>query len=120
MTEKAPRSRNSQAWKVGQLVFTGGCLGRDSKTGEFAGSDVVSQAKQALENLRAVLETAGTSLDNAIKITVYLRDVKDMAAFNEVYYSYFGQNPPARVGIQAGALGVGVQCEFDCVAFVPE
>ena len=121
-TDKAPRARipNSQATRFGQLVFTSGSVGRDPGTGQMAGTDIKSQAQQVMENLKAILEAAGTSLDNVLKATCYLRDIGDFAGFNEVYFSYFTSNQPARTCTQAGALGSGVLVEVDMVACIPD
>jgi len=119
-TDRAPRSKNSQAVKVGHLLYTGGQLGRNPKTGKYVGSDITSQARQAIENLKVVLAAAGTSLENVVKVTVFVRDLEDMPAFNEVYYEYFTANPPARTGVQVAGLAAGALCEFDAVAVIPE
>ncbi len=121
-TDKAPRpiAPISQATRFGQLVFTAGMGGRDPKTGQLAGPDVQSQARQIFENMNAVLEAAGTSLANVLKLTCFLSDINDMKAFNEVFTSYFPDNRPARTGVQVAKLGAGMVVEIEAIACIPD
>ena len=91
----APGGHYSQGMSWGNLVFTAGQGGKNPATGVMA-PDIRSQTRQALENVKAILEEAGTSLDNALKATVFLRDMNDFAAMNEVYSTYFPKDPPVR------------------------
>ncbi len=91
----APGGHYSQGMKWGNLVFTAGQGGKNPATGEMA-PDIKGQTRQALENIKASLEEAGTSLDNCLKATVFLRDFNDFSAMNEVYATYFPKDPPVR------------------------
>jgi 2-iminobutanoate/2-iminopropanoate deaminase len=108
------------AVRFGNLVFTSGMIGRDPSTGEMAGSDIQAQARQTMRNLQTVLETAGTSLDHALKVTAFVADLDERPAFNEVYREFFQVEPPARTCIQGGRLGDGVLVEVEVVAGIPE
>lgn len=90
----------SQAVKIGNLVFTSGQLPLDPVTGELIGDDVKKATERSLENAKAILEAAGTSLDNAIKTTVFVKNMSDFAAINEVYAKYFKKDMPARSCVQ--------------------
>ncbi|HTZ40553.1 MAG TPA: RidA family protein [Syntrophales bacterium] len=105
-TPNAPKAIGpySQAVKWGDLLFVSGMLGMDPKTGEFAGPDIEAQAIRILENLKAVIEAAGMSLQNVLKSTVFLKEMNDFAKFNEIYGRYFPQNPPARETVQVARL----------------
>ena len=108
------------AVRFGNLVFTSGMIGRDPATGEMAGRDIRSQARQTMRNLQAALEAAGTSLDQALKVTAFVADLDERPAFNEVYREFFQMEPPARTCIQGGRLGDGVLVEVEVVAGIPE
>jgi 2-iminobutanoate/2-iminopropanoate deaminase len=105
-TPDAPKAIGpySQAVRFGDLLFVSGTLGMNPKTGEFAGAGIEAQAVQVLENLKAIVEAAGMSLQNVLKTTVFLRDMNDFAAFNEIYSRYFAEAPPARETVQAAKL----------------
>jgi 2-iminobutanoate/2-iminopropanoate deaminase len=107
------------AVRYGELVFTSGMIGRDPTTGELVAGDIRAQAQQTMDNLREVLQAAGTSLDLALKVTAFLADLEDRPAFNEVYREYFTEDPPARTCIQGGRLGEGVLVEVEVIAGVP-
>lgn len=102
----APRAIGpySQAVRYGDLLFVSGTLGMNPKTGELAGAGIEAQAVQVLENLKAIIEAAGMSLQNVLKSTVFLKDMNDFAAFNEIYSRYFPEAPPARETVQAARL----------------
>jgi 2-iminobutanoate/2-iminopropanoate deaminase len=105
-TPNAPKAIGpySQAVRYGDLLFVSGMLGMDPKTGEFAGSDIERQAVQVLENLKAVIDAAGMSLQNVLKSTVFMKDMNDFAKFNEIYGRYFTDAPPARETVQVARL----------------
>jgi 2-iminobutanoate/2-iminopropanoate deaminase len=105
-TPNAPKAIGpySQAVRYGDLLFVSGMLGMDPKTGEFTGPDIEKQAMQVLENLKAVIEAAGMSLQNVLKSTVFLKDMNDFAKFNEIYGRYFVDAPPARETVQVARL----------------
>lgn len=99
----------------GATLYCSGQLGLIPETGELA-QGVEAQAKQALENLGAVLQAAGMTYANVVKTTVFLADIGDFAAINEVYATYFAENPPARSCVQAGALPKGGLFEIEVIA----
>jgi 2-iminobutanoate/2-iminopropanoate deaminase len=115
---KAPKAIGpySVATRFGELVFTAGQAGLVPETMELIPGGIAAETRQTLTNLKHVLEAAGTSLENALKTTVYLRDMADFAAMNAVYSEFFGPNPPARTTIQAAALPKGAAVEIDVVA----
>jgi 2-iminobutanoate/2-iminopropanoate deaminase len=119
-TENAPGAIGpySQAVKTGNLVFCSGQIPIDPVTGEFVSPDVAEQTEQVLKNLSAVLEAAGSSLNNVVKTTVFLADMNDFAAMNEVYGRYFSDNKPARATVQAARLPRDARVEIECIAIV--
>lgn len=109
----------SQAVVAGGFVHCSGQIALDPKTGDLVAGDVQVQARRALDNLGAVLAAAGSSFARVVKCTVYLQDMGDFAALNEVYGTYFtGEEPPARACVAAAGLPRGVDVEIDCVALV--
>ncbi len=119
-TENAPGAIGpySQAVKTNGLVFCSGQIPIDVATGEFVSETVAEQTEQVLKNLSAVLEAAGTSLNNVVKTTVFLMDMADFAAMNEVYAKYFSENKPARATVQAAGLPRGARVEIECIAVI--
>lgn len=117
-TEKAPRAIGpySQAVVAGGFVFASGQIPLDPQTGEFVAGGVAEQTEQVLINLIAVLEAAGSSLDQVVKTTVFLADMKDFAAMNEVYGRYFSAEPPARATVEAARLPRDARVEIEAVA----
>jgi len=118
VTEKAPKPVGpySQAVIEGDFIFVAGQGCIDPLTGTPERGDVRSETKRTFENLRAILQAAGASLDDVVKCNVYLRDINDFAAMNEVYATYFTAPFPARTTIQAGALPGGIAVEIECIA----
>jgi 2-iminobutanoate/2-iminopropanoate deaminase len=109
----------SHAVRAGELLFCSGQIPLDPGTGEIVGSSAAEQARQCLENLSSVCLEAGTSLERAARLTVYMTDLDDFAAVNEVYGSFFaGGEPPARVAIGVSALPRGAQVEIDAIIAV--
>lgn len=108
----------SQAIKAGGFVFTSGQIPLDPGTGEMVKGDVKEQTRRVLENLKAVLSAAGSSLDRAVKATVYLADMGDFAAFNEAYAEYFQATKPARSTVQAARLPKDAKVEIDLIAAI--
>ncbi len=108
----------SQAIVAGTLVFTAGQVGLDPKTGNLVAGDVATQTARAMENVQAVLEAAGASLHSVVKTTVYLADMGDFAAMNEVYGRYFGDHKPARSTVQAARLPKDALVEIDTIAVI--
>ena len=117
-TDQAPKAIGpySQAIKVGNLVYTAGQISIDPKTGNFVAGGINEQTRQVLENLRAVLAAAGSSLDQVVKATVFLRNIGDFAAMNEVYAEYLGDAKPARSTVAVAELPRGALVEIDLVA----
>lgn len=117
-TEAAPGAIGpySQAIKVNGMVFCSGQIPIDPSTGQFASEDVTGQTEQVLKNLSAVLEASGSSLEHVVKTTVFLADMNDFAAMNEVYGKFFSANKPARATVQAARLPRDARVEIECIA----
>jgi len=118
VTDKAPKPVGpySQAIVEGDFIFVAGQGPINPLTGKLELADARSETKRVFENMRAILEAAGSSLDHVVKCNVYLRDINDFAAMNEVYATYFSAPFPARTTIQAGALPGGIAVEIECIA----
>ena len=116
-TPDAPKAIGpySQAVRYGDLLFVSGMIALDPGTGEMAGADIEAQAVQVLENLKAIVEAAGMSLQNVLKSTVFLRDMNDFAKFNEIYGRYFAEAPPARETVQVARLPRDAAIEISVV-----
>ncbi len=120
-SDEAPKAIGpySQAVRAGSFVFLSGQIPLDYKTGEMVGaSDVRAQAKQVMENLQAVLQAGGASFARVVKTTIYLKDLGDFGAVNEVYGHYFPAAPPARATVQVAGLPRGALVEIDAIAVV--
>lgn len=119
-TENAPGAIGpySQAVKTGNMVFCSGQIPIDPATGSFVSDDVAEQTEQVLKNLSAVLEAAGSDLGKVIKTTVFLADMNDFAAMNDVYARYFSENKPARATVQAARLPRDARVEIECIALI--
>lgn len=118
-TEKAPAAIGPYSQGIewdSKLVFSSGQIPLDPKTGQLVEGDVKAQTRQALDNLKAVLEAGGSNLKKVIKCTVFLADMKDFAAMNEVYAEYFPQNPPARSAFQVARLPKDAKVEIEAIA----
>lgn len=117
-TEKAPGPVGpySQAVIASNLLFTAGQVGLDPQTGKVVAGGIAAQTSQALQNLQAVLEAAGSRLDQALKTTVFLADMDDFASMNEAYKSFFKKDPPARSTVQAARLPLDALVEIELVA----
>jgi 2-iminobutanoate/2-iminopropanoate deaminase len=116
-TEKAPAAIGpySQAIVCGDMLFTSGQIAIDPAVGDIVAKDVVGQTEQVMKNLTAVLQAAGTTMENAVKTTCFLADIADFAAFNEVYGRYF-TSKPARSCVAAKALPKGALVEVEVIA----
>jgi len=117
-TNKVPPAKVplSQAIKVGGWVFASGQLGMDPKTGRLAEGGIGPETRQVCENLRAVLEAAGSSLEDVAKVTIYLADLAELMAMNAVFSEYFPKDPPARTTFQAAGLVAGARVEIEAMA----
>jgi 2-iminobutanoate/2-iminopropanoate deaminase len=118
-SEKAPKAIGpySQAVKVGGFIFTSGQIPVDPATSTLVQGDIQAQARQVFANLSAVLEAAGASFSDVVKTTVFLKDMNDFAAVNEVYASYFAGDFPARSCVQVAKLPRDVGIEIEMVAY---
>jgi len=118
VTDGAPQAIGpySQAITTNGLIFTAGQIALDPQRMELVGKTTAEQTEQVLKNLRAVLEAAGARLDDVVKTTVYLADMADFPAMNEVYGRHFGTHKPARSTVQAAALPKGARVEIDVIA----
>jgi 2-iminobutanoate/2-iminopropanoate deaminase len=108
----------SPAIVAGNFVFTSGSIGIDPKTGQMVGPGFEEQAEQVLVNLEAVLEAAGSDTSRVVKTTVFLADMNDYPAMNEVYRRHFKQDPPARSAIQVAKLPANARIEIEAVALL--
>ncbi len=117
-TDKAPGAIGpySQAVKAGGMVFCSGQIPLDPATGEFVSDDVSEQTEQVLKNLGEVLAAAGSSFENVVKTTIFLADMNDFTAVNQVYGRYFSDNKPARATVQAARLPRDAKVEIECIA----
>ena len=118
VTEGAPKAIGpySQAIRANGFVFCSGQIALDPATNQLIQGDVVAQTDRILKNLTAVLQQAGSSLDKAVKTTVFLKNMGDFAAMNEAYAKYFTSNPPARSTVEAARLPREVLVEIDVIA----
>ncbi len=120
-TDKAPKAIGpySQAVRTDSMIYTAGQLGLDPATGEFVPGSVEEQTRQSLTNLKNILEAAGSSMENVVKTTVFLKDMNDFPKMNAVYAEFFGQNPPARSTVAVAGLPKGGLVEIEVVALIP-
>ena len=110
----------SQAVRIGNLLYTAGQIALVPGAGKLAPGAVAEQTRQVMNNLEAVLTAAGTNFDNVIKSTVFLQDMGDFTAMNEVYGQAFSQDPPARSTVAVAALPLGALVEIELIALIPE
>jgi len=118
-TEKAPAAIGpySQAIRMGNMVFLSGQIPLHPVTGEMVKGDIKAQTRQVLENVKCILEAAGSSLDQVAKTTIFMKDLNDYAAVNAVYQEFFPNKPPARAAIQAARLPRDAGVEIETIAF---
>lgn len=119
-TDDAPAAIGpySQATIHNGIVYCSGQIGLVPGTGDFVGDDVESQAKQVMKNLKAVLNEAGTDFDKVLKCSIFLADMDDFAAVNEIYGEYFPENPPARETVAVKTLPKNCKVEVGCIAHI--
>lgn len=110
----------NQGIRAGNLLFISGQLGLDMKNGEIPYGDVEAQARNVLNNLETIAQAGGSSLANALKVSVYLTNMGDFEKMNAVYASFFPENPPARVCVEVSALPKGVEVEMDVICLCNE
>ena len=114
-----PTAPYSQAIKVGNVVYLSGVCGDDPQTNEIMGSgDIKIETKYAMENLRNTVEAAGGTIDDIVKVNVYINDINKMSDFNEIYVNYFTSELPARIAMQVAAFAGGANLEIDAVAII--
>jgi len=117
-TNEAPAAIGpySQAVRSGNFLFCSGQIPLDAKTGQIVSGDIAAQTRRVLDNIAAVLQAEGITFDNVVNTTIFLTDLGDFQTVNEIYGSYFKQNPPARSTVQVSALPKGVNVEIEIIA----
>lgn len=122
-TDQAPKAIGPYSQGIvtsaSRLVFTAGQVPLDPATGKLIEGDIGAQTRRVFENIRAVLNAAGSDLEHIVKTTVFLADMNDFAAMNEVYATFFPGEPPARSAVQAAKLPAGARIEIETIAIVP-
>ncbi|MFZ0391639.1 MAG: Rid family detoxifying hydrolase, partial [Calditrichia bacterium] len=108
----------NQAVVVGSLIFTAGQIPLDPATGKLESGDIAKQTRLVIQNIEAVLKAAGSNLGQVVKNTVYLKNMNDFAAMNEVYAQFFNENSPARSAVEVARLPKDVLVEIDCIALI--
>ncbi|NMB89971.1 MAG: RidA family protein [Chloroflexi bacterium] len=118
LAENAPKAIGpySVGVQAGQFIFTSGQIGIDPQSGAIVAGGIEAETRQALVNLRSILEAAGSSLDDVVKATVFLQDINDFNRMNGVYAEFFNENPPARSAFQVAALPKGAMVEIEAIA----
>lgn len=118
-TDKAPAAVGPYVQAIGteQFVFTSGQIPLNPETGELV-TEISAAARQVLNNIKAILEESGSSIDKVIKCTVFLADINDFAAVNEVYKEFFAEHKPARSALQVAALPLGAALEIEAIASI--
>ncbi len=121
-TDKAPKAMGPYSQGIvadcGKMIFTAGQTGVDPKTGNFVSGGVREQTRQVLRNIQAVLEAEGAGLRDVVKTTVFLKDMNDFAAMNEIYATFFSEMPPARSTVQAARLPKDALVEIETIALL--
>lgn len=108
----------SEAVRVGHMLYLSGQLGYDAKTSKLVEGGIAGETRKTLENIKATLEKHGSSMAEVVKCTVFLADINEWAAMNEVYVTYFPTNPPARSALGSSGLALGARTEIECIATV--
>lgn len=119
-TDKAPAAVGpySQGVKAENIIYTSGQLPIDPSTGELSKGDIQKETRLCLENIKAVLETAHATVEDLVKITVFVTDINDFSKINEVYQEFFGEHKPARSLVQVSALPKGANIEIEGIAII--
>lgn len=119
-TSNAPKPIGpyNQAAGFGNLIFTCGNIALDSVTGEMETGGIQAETEKSIENMKAILEEAGSDLSKVLKTTVFLKNMSDFVAFNEVYAKYFSDNSPARSAVEVVALPKNALIEIECIAYI--
>jgi 2-iminobutanoate/2-iminopropanoate deaminase len=118
-TKKAPQAIGpySQAIKFNNIIFVSGQIAINPENNQFLDGDITIQTKRVIDNIKAILEDAGSSLEKVLKVTVFIRDIRDFDQVNEVYAKYFGTSLPARAFIEVGNLPKSAKIEMEAIAF---
>jgi len=118
LTDRSPKPIGpySQAIRTNGFLYVSGQVALDPKTGEFVGTDIRQQTERTLENIKGILEAAGSNLHHVVKTTVFLKDMNDLAAMNEAYAKYFNLAPPARSTVQVARLPKDALVEIEVIA----
>jgi 2-iminobutanoate/2-iminopropanoate deaminase len=121
-TDEAPAAIGpySQAVRTGRFLFCSGQIPLDPKSGEIVAGDITAQTRRVLDNIAAVLRAEGLSFDNVVKTTIFLTNLGDFQTVNQIYGSYFKQNPPARSTVQVAGLPKGANVEIEVIAAAGE
>lgn len=119
-TNKAPQAIGpySQAVAYNDVMYCSGQIGIDPETGDMAGDDVETQARQVMKNLQCVLEEAGSGFDSVLKCSIFMADMDDFSVVNEIYGAFFPENPPARETVAVKTLPKNCKVEISCIASV--
>lgn len=119
-TEKAPAAVGpySQAMKAGNMLFVSGQIPFVPSTMKLVSQDIKEQTRQSLENVKAILEEAGASLNDVVKVGVFIKDMNEFASINEVYSEYFNKNKPARACVEVAKLPLDVKIEIEVIAYL--
>ena len=119
-TEKAPQAIGpySQGMIAGNMIYTSGQLGLDPSTGEIVNTSIQDEARQSLQNVKAVLEEAGATLNDVVKTTVFVKDLNQFALINEVYSEFFSENKPARSCVEVARLPKDGNIEIEAIAIL--
>tara|TARA_B100000953_G_scaffold199552_1_gene164484 strand:+ start:282 stop:668 length:387 start_codon:yes stop_codon:yes gene_type:complete len=120
-TNQAPTAIGpySQAIRIGDFLYTSGQIALDPESGQFLFGEIEEETEQTIKNISAILQAEGLNLENVIKTTVYLSDLKNFERMNQVYEKYFSENKPARACVQVAALPKGAKVEIDAIAACP-
>lgn len=119
-TDRAPKPVGpySQAIKAGGFIFVSGQIPLDPSTGKLVEGSFEDKVRRVMDNIKAILEAAGASMDDIVKVTVYLSDIRLFSEFNRVYSEYFKGSPPARVVVEVSGLPLGAELEVEAIAYV--
>eukprot|EP00455_Lapot_gusevi_P025115 TRINITY_DN2632_c0_g1_i1.p1 TRINITY_DN2632_c0_g1~~TRINITY_DN2632_c0_g1_i1.p1 ORF type:complete len:132 (-),score=44.00 TRINITY_DN2632_c0_g1_i1:106-501(-) len=115
----APIGPYSQGVRAGNMLYVSGCIGVDPVNRQFVSDEVEGQARQVLQNMKAIVEAGGSSMSNVVKCTILLRDMADFAKVNAVYATFFPENPPARSTFAVAGLPMNALVEIESIAIIP-
>jgi 2-iminobutanoate/2-iminopropanoate deaminase len=118
-TQNAPQPLGpySQGIKAGNMLFVSGQGPIDPKTGKMLGEDIETQTRQTMQNIKAIVEASGFSMSDLVKVSIYLKNASDFQKMNEIYRTFFSQNPPTRTTVQTGFVNLSMLIEIDAIAY---